>query len=179
MIVPSRAAKRYAKALFQTALETGQSETVRADIEGLSALCAESKELSAFLPNYRLTRDVRNAVLREAFSTKLHPLTFKFVLFLESKRRLGIFEHVAASLRDLFDLHEGIVRGEITSAFELRSEEIDAISIKTRMPDKRSVLSAKVDNRLLAGFRVRIGDVIHDYSAAGRLRLLRRQFAVV
>jgi F-type H+-transporting ATPase subunit delta len=172
--MPSRAARRYAKALFELALETGQLEAVTNDLASLQTLVAQSDELARFLGDYHLSRQSRENLLTTLFAGRLQPLCFRFLLFLESKRRLGLMMQIGVSFRSLHDRMSGIVRGRLTSAFVLDSSDVAAISERVEARGEgRLQLDVDVDADLLGGFRLRVGDVIRDFSMAGQLRRLR------
>ena len=176
MLVPSRAARRYAKALFGLASETNAMSAVKDDLTALRILAAQSNELAVFLGDYHLSRRAREALLRSIFSGRLHPLTFRFLLFLESKRRLGLIDPIISSFLDLHDAMNGIVAGRLTSAFELEAAEVTAISQRVEAKGGgRLRLKVDVNPGLLGGFRLRVGDMIYDFSIVGQLRLLRQR----
>lgn len=176
MLVASRAARRYAKALFGLALETGKVDAVKDDLTGLMELTSQSRELARFLGDYHLSRRARGKVLTSLFSGRLAPLSFRFVMFLEEKRRLGSLDPICASFMQLHDRMNGVVRGRLESAFELATADVAAISDRAEAAGTGQVrLAVDVKPDLLGGFRLRIGDVIHDYSIAGQLRRMRQR----
>lgn len=176
MRVPSRAAKRYARALFNLARETGQIDAVKDDVSVLQSLALQSSELSHFLGDTHLPRRTREELLKRLFSGRLQPLSFRFLVFLESKRRLGLLEPICASFLGLHDTMKGIVRGRLTSAFELEPTDVTAISSRAEPGTGGQLrLDVNVDADLLGGFKLRVGDVVHDLSLAGQLRALRQR----
>jgi F-type H+-transporting ATPase subunit delta len=176
VLMPSRAARRYAKAVFGLALETGQLDAVKDDLSSLQTLALQSNELARFLGDYHLSRQIRETLLTRIFSDRLHPLSFQFLRFLESKRRLGLLSQICVSFVGLHDSMSGIVRGRLTSAFALDSIDVAAISDRAEAKGEgRLRLDVDVDADLLGGFRLRIGDVIRDLSMAGQLRRLRQR----
>ena len=176
MMVPSRAARRYAKALFGLARETGQIDAVKDDLSALQSAIERSKELARFLTDTHSSRHAREELLKTLFSGRLQPLSFRFLAFLESKRRLGLLEQVCASFMALHDSMNGIVRGRLTAAFELDPAVVSAISDRAEAgATTRLRLAVDVDADLLGGFKLRVGDVVHDLSVAGQLRRLRQQ----
>mgnify|MGYP001573902141 CR=1 FL=1 len=176
MRVPSRAAKRYAKALFNLARETGQMDAVRDDLAALQSLALESSELSRFLADTHWSRRARAELLKNLFSNRLQPLSYRFLVFLESKRRLGLLEPICASFLGLHDDMKGIVRGRLTSAFALEPTDVTAISARAEPGAGGALrLDVNVDTGLLGGFKLRVGDVVHDLSLAGQLRALRQR----
>lgn len=176
MLVPSRAARRYAKALFGLASETGTVDAVKDDLAALRDLALQSNELARFMGDYHQSQRAREKLLKSLFSGRLTPLSFRFVMFLEEKRRLGLLDSICASFMELHDRMNGIVRGRLESAFELAPADVAAISDRAGASAAGRVrLAAAVKADLLGGFRLRMGDVIHDFSIAGQLRRMRQR----
>ena len=176
MIVPSRAARRYAKALFDLALETGQMDAVKDDLSSLQVLSLESREFERFLGDYRLPRPIREKLLTDMLAGRLQALSLRFLTFLESKRRLGLLGQICGAFMSLHDRMNGIVRGQLMSAFDLAGTDVAAISGRVEATlEGHLLLNVAVDSDLLGGFRLRIGDVIHDFSVAGQLRRMKQR----
>ena len=170
-----KAAKRYAKALFELATEGGQIEPVREEVLSLQALIRQSPDLARFLTNAALGhRSLREQALRALFQ-KLHPLVLRFLLFLERQRRLGLLDDVCASFLARYDEVRQLVRGRLSTPFPLERDQVESITgrIQRRVRGQLS-LSAETDTSLLGGFRVQVGDEVYDASVATRLRALRR-----
>jgi F-type H+-transporting ATPase subunit delta len=162
--------------LFGLALETGTLDAVKEDLAALQQLTARSSELARFLADYHLSRRARGKLLTNLFSGRLTPLGFRFVMFLEEKRRLKLLDSICASFMQLHDRMNGVVRGRLESAFELDPADITAISDRAEATGTGRVqLALDVKPDLLGGFRLRIGDVIRDFSISGQLRRMRQR----
>ena len=112
MKLRSRAARRYARALHDIAAEASVLDAVSVELKSLQRSLAASPELRAFVDNYLLPSDARERVLTELFSQRLHPLVWRFVRFLESKRRLGLLAEICADYLEQEEARQGIVRGD-------------------------------------------------------------------
>ena len=178
MHVASPASRRYGRAIFAIARDTGQLEAVHADLRSVRGCVESTPELERFLPNYLLPRAVRQRTLTALFSERLHPLTFRFLLFIEQRRRSGLLDSICAAFTEQYEAALGIVRGQLSSAFTLAAA--DAGIVRNRLGERvpgRLELAATVQPALLGGFRVRVGDIVHDLSLAAQLRMLRRRMA--
>lgn len=175
MKVRSRAARRYAKALHDLATEAAALEAVSSDMAGLKGHLAESPELGAFVGNYLIPAAGRDGVLKALFEARLHPLSWRFVRFLESKRRLGLLADVAADFLDQEEARRGIVRGVLASAFPVLASEADAMAGRLAGRwGRQLVLKTEEMPELLGGCRLQVGDTVYDFSLAARLRMLRQ-----
>ena len=178
MARPSKAARRYARALFDLAGETGAQEAVRVDLAALQDCIRQAPRLSGFLGDYLVPRKDRERILRELFAERVQPLTLRGLLFMERKRRLALLDDVCTSYREYDEERRGVLRGRLTSALPLAPEIVDGID--RRISDRvqaQVTLSADTDSRLLGGFRLRVGDMVYDLSVAARLQMLRAVLA--
>src|SRR5690554_3006329 len=90
----NRAAVRYAKSLIQLAKEKGQYDSVLADVQMLSGLIEESKELDLFLSNPLIKMDKRRSILSSMFEGKLNALTYDFIQMVVRQKRESILKQI-------------------------------------------------------------------------------------
>ena len=170
----SKAAPRYARALFAIARQGGELDAVREDLGAVARLVHSSAELQAFLRNYTLGRSVRSKALTELFASRVRPLTFRLLAFMESKRRLSMLPDVCGRFLELCDRERGVAPGQLTTAFNLEPVDVQAIAARTEArAGTRVELTANLDPSLLGGFQVQVGDTLYDLSVATRLRRLK------
>lgn len=176
MRIRSRAARRYAKALHDLATQASALPEVSADMASLHRALAESGELRAFAANYLIPADARGKVLSDLFSGRLHPMTWKFVRFMELKRRMGLLEEVAADFQEQEEARRGVVRGCLSSAFPLAAGETAGLAERLGHRLRVKLLLKTEENPgLLGGGRLQVGDMVYDFSLAARLRMLRQR----
>jgi F-type H+-transporting ATPase subunit delta len=168
--------RRYTKAFFQIARETGTLEMVAEDLAVLSALVRVSPDLVAFLGNYMVGAEKRQALLVEIFDGKVQPLTMRFIRFLEAKKRLGLLVAVCDEFGETLARSKGIVKATLTSAYSLKPAQVSAIGEAVRRPEMTRVrVTPLVDPALLGGFELQVEDRVYDLSLRTQLRNLRRK----
>ena len=171
----SQAARRYARALFDLAAQENRLDAVCADLIGLGELLETSPDLARFAGNYVIPSDRRAATLRALFEGKVDALTLRFLLFLESKKRMGLIKDVVGAVIALHDERSGVLEVKVISAKPLEPGQFAAVS--RRLEDrfgKRIKASTGVDPQLLGGFLVQVGGRILDYSVETQLQTLNR-----
>ncbi len=175
MKLRSRAARRYARALHDIAAGASVLDAVSVELKSLQRSLAASPELRAFVDNYLLPSDARERVLTELFSQRLHPLVWRFVRFLESKRRLGLLAEICADYLEQEEARQGIVRGVMETAFPVSPSEAGELAGRLGSRWGRQLLLKTEENPdLLGGCRLQVGDKVYDFSLSARLRLLRQ-----
>lgn len=174
----TQAAKRYARAAFQLAVQENRADAVCTDLIGIGALLRESPELAKFIANLIIPADKRVQTLQALFTGKVDALTLRFLLFLESKKRLGALSGIVDEISRLYNEQQGVLNVEITAASALDDTQRDAIRSKLAARfGKKIIATSSVDPKLLGGFIVQVGGTIYDYSLETQLQSLGRKLA--
>lgn len=175
MKLRSRAAHRYAQALHDLAVGDAVLEPVGRDLARIQMDLAGSGDLRGFIGNYQYPSARRLQTLDSLFAARVHPLVWRFIRFLESKRRLGILDEICADFKEQEERRQGILRGLLTSAFALSSDEVKDIALHagSRLR-KQLILETDENPELLGGCRLQVGDKVYDFSLAARLRMIRQ-----
>lgn len=129
----------------------------------------------ALLRHPRLSCGQRKVLLGKALGEVSRP-TRRFLELLVDKKRFGLLSQIAGDAGRVLDLRRGLLRAEVVSAQALAPEELKALKDRLAGFSGRSVeLGVKVDEELLAGLTVRLGDWTLDGSLKGRLRRIRQR----
>lgn len=181
MGITSKAASRYAQAFLSWVQRQDALDPVRADVAGLTREVATSPELRGFLRNYLIPRRARQAALQALFEGRRHPATLRLILFLESKKRLGLLAEVLAAYQQQDEALRHIVRGQVVAAGPVEPELARRISdwVARQVPGAELRLDYREAAALIGGLTIRVNDNLWDGSVAGALRRLRRQWADV
>ena len=78
----------------------------------------------------------------------------------------------------LLNKAKGIVIAEVTSAYELDSSTVNAISdaLKHNLSNTGQVkIETKIVPELIGGLKIKVGDLVYDGSIKGRLEGLKRR----
>lgn len=174
----TQASKRYARAVFELAEQQQKTEAVCTDLLSIGGLLGQSEELARFIGNLVIPSERRAQTLHALFGGKVDELTLRFLMFLESKRRLGALPGIIAHVGRLYDDRLGVLNAEITSATPLDGEQFGAICRKLENKFNKKIKAvASVDPRLLGGFIVQVGGTIYDYSIETQLQSLGKKLA--
>ncbi len=169
-------APRYASALIDSARAAGLLEAVEADLAALLGLLAASAEFTAFLTHPLLPYEKRAATLDALFAGKLQGVTINFLKLLAEKERLPeapqVLEEAWRRLREA----RGVREVEVVSAVALTEEQEAELAAKlvTRLGGTVE-LKPTVDASLIGGFRLKIGDLVEDYSLSTKLETFKRR----
>ena len=172
----SPAARRYARALFDLAVEKGCLDNVQADLANIALLGAKREQYAALLERFELSAQNRKDVWNQILKDQADPLTLRFVHFLVDKRRGDILGEIIRAFEVLYNEAKGITTLEVLAARPLTGEQLEALSARFAARLGRKIKATqKTDPALLGGFQVRVGDVVYDYSVSHQLEILHRK----
>ena len=173
----SRAAIRYAKAILETAVSSGNATKVNEDMLSIVTTVAANAELSEFLSSPIITSDVKMNALTEVFAAAQTETQSLFKLLQENKR-FEILMPIASQYNALFDELNGVEVATVTTAFPITPELGAKVLAKVAtISDKKISIQNIVDPAIIGGFILRIGDKQYNASVANRLQELRREFS--
>jgi F-type H+-transporting ATPase subunit delta len=169
-------ARRYAQALFQIAQRDGTVEKVEQDLDTIDAALRSTPLLLRVLRAPTISRERKQALLRQVFSAGVTALTMRFLSLLVEKRREAILPAINPEFRRLSYEFRNILPVTIRVATRLTAEERRQItgSLVART-GKTIELVEEVDPAIMGGAVLRLGDTIIDGSVSGYLRRLRQQ----
>ena len=168
------ASRRYATALLDVAEEGGFVEQVASDLELIRETMAGSRDIVNMLRSPLVKGDVKARILKEVFKDKLSEKTILFIDLLCNKKRAALFTDIIDEYYALRDERNGIVNVDVTSAVELDDEQSkNLISGLATYTGKKVRARLSLDERLLGGVTVKIGDTILNNSVKHQLQVLK------
>ena len=169
-------ARRYAKALFGLALESGRVEAWSGALASLAEVLHETPDVAEALCDPVHTRDERRGVAqRIAEALKLEREPANLLLLLAERNRLDRTADVLRAFGELADTHLGRLRARLTSAVPLAPDAVDALAGKLSDMTKATViLERQVEPALLGGVVAQVGSLVYDGSVRTQLEDLRR-----
>ena len=173
----STAARPYAKALFQLALDEARLPAWSQTLATL-AQAVELPEVRQLIGHPALTRAQLAALLSSALSGKLDREGENLVRLLAENGRLALLPLIHEEFETFKANAERRAEVEITTATAISGEQQDALAaaVKRRLGlDVQTVW--KVEPALIAGAIVRSGDMVIDGSVSGELERLRHVLA--
>lgn len=171
-----RVASRYARSVFDLAIELKIVDKVYADMLLVEQVCASNRKLVTLLKNPIIRYDYKLRILHKIFKKHIDKLTLKFFDLICRKNRAGILPEVSKVFVMLFHDYKGIVKADIATAVELSATiKKDFEGIVAKATGKKVELETSVDESLLGGYVLRIGDKQIDDTLKSKLNNLRRE----
>lgn len=176
-MVNRKAARRYTKALYSTALQAKKLEVVERDLSDIKKSVINSRELFLFLNSPIIESGRKLEIFKNIFKNKIDDLTLKFLEIIFGNKRENILIDIADDFVDLLNIERKIIPAEIKTFFELKDKEKDIITDKLKTYTGKEIKATfKVDKNIKGGFVAKIKDTIIDASIKRQLELLHEQF---
>ncbi|MBN1436522.1 MAG: ATP synthase F1 subunit delta [Sedimentisphaerales bacterium] len=163
-------ARRYARALFELALERDQLEPLRQEIEDFAELFKQNDDLRGFLTNAGIHHRHKSDVVGRVFADRLSELVMNFLQVVIAKERAGLLLEMCQEYVELDDEHAGRVHGVLVTAVALGPEELEELSQRVGASiGKEVTLSNRVDATILGGSILIVGERVWDNSVRENL----------
>ncbi|MCK5726597.1 MAG: F0F1 ATP synthase subunit delta [Thiotrichaceae bacterium] len=162
-------ARPYARAVFELASEGEALAQWSETLTFLGAIVSDDS-VHAVLDNPSLTKQEVAQIVIELADGQLDSKAENLVKQLAEYGRLEALPEIVALFEVMKDEAEGVVEVTITSAQELKDEEIQSISaaLKKRL-DAEIKVKTTIDKSILGGVIIRAGDLVIDGSIQGRM----------
>ena len=166
--------KQYAQAIFELAREQDQLDQWDGDLEFIAGVL-QDEEFKALLKHADVPMSNKNRAV-DAVLRDVHPLIRNLVNLLVSKGLVDAVPEMRAAYAALLDQDRGRQRVQVTSAVPLEQDEMDRITqFLTSLVRKEVVVATDVDDSILGGVVIQIGDRLLDGSTRSRLEALRNR----
>ena len=171
-------ARKYAKALFSLGKNSGapQLEQYGASLAGLAKMVALSPALERMFKSPVISVAEKHALADQLLDKTGADVTVKnFCHLLADKGRLAALPAIAACYGELLDAEKGILRGTVITAVKLDAEKQKNLKsgLGKKTGSKKLELEFKVDESILGGLMLKMGDRVLDASLRAQLTILR------
>lgn len=171
----SKISVRYAKALFESAMDQGILDTVRDDMESVREVTV-IPEFQYLLVNPVMNETQKCAVMDELFKESIHPLSLSLINLVFNNGREQFIPAIARNFIDLYRKHKGIRSATLTSVTPVKETTRKKVEKLIRQVMNTPVeLKTDHNEELIGGFVIRIDDQQYDASVATSLKKVRKQ----
>lgn len=171
----TKSAVRYAKALLELAIEQNKLEAISNDMNAVVAANDETRDFQLFLSSPLIQADKKVSIFNQIFDY-FDELSLSFVALITKNGRENILVEIASSFQEQLKAHKGIVPVTLVSSKKLDEATVAAILAKVKPSVKGEIeLTEKIDEEILGGFVVKIGNTQVDASVANQLKNLKQR----
>jgi F-type H+-transporting ATPase subunit delta len=172
----ARAAARYAKAVLDIAVEQKKTDVLEKDMRAIVETISGSKELREMIGSPVLKADIKKKALLSVFKG-CDPITEGLVNLLFQNRRIGLLNEVALKYIIFNEDLKGEGVAYMTTAVPLSGElEKKVLKEVSKLTGNKITVENKIDESIVGGFILRIGDLQYDASISNKLNTIKREF---
>jgi len=172
------AARRYAEAAFEIARADRSIDGWEHDLERLQQVL-EDPELRILVEHPAVPYADKERVLRRV-AGDVRPEAANLVLLMVRRGRPRAIAAMVEHFRALVRRDRGIALAEIRTALPLEPAQLDAVRDRLHeLTGDEIEITEMVDESLIGGITVRIGDQLYDASVRNRLERLRARLTAV
>jgi len=173
-------AKTYSDALFEVGIENNSLEVL---LEELSFIEETFKEYPDFLELFRTPRvsiEERKATMQMIFGEKISEEMMNFLKIILDKRRASEIFEIKNEFKHAVHRHNNILEATVISTVVLTEEQTEKIvKNMSAVTGSEILITNKVDETLIGGVVIYVGDKVIDGSVKKKLNDLKEELAQV
>ena len=168
--------KRYGQAIFELAQEQGETAPWGQDV-ALVAEAFEDTDFNALLKHAGVSAEDKLSAVETVLGS-VNPMVRNMVNLLVARGLVGAIPDACREYTELLDQQQGRQRVEVTTAVPLEPAEIERITdFVAELIGREVVVTPHIDESILGGLVIQIGDRLLDGSARARLNGLRERLS--
>lgn len=170
-------ARVYAEALFDAAKQAGKLDTIRDQLAQFADALSENREMQLFFFSPYFSSNEKKEGLAKALDGA-DPELQNFLELLIEKHRMPVIFRARKIFDDLWAEENKRLAVTVTSAVELDPQLVKRIGSEIESQTGQTVeLQSKVDDDILGGLVLQVGNMVLDASVRNRLDKLRKSVA--
>ena len=163
-------ANRYAEALFELSEEENVTKEIYNELNNVVDILKNNKDLDNVLKSPLVAKSEKVQLIETLFNTKINNNLKNFLKILVEKGRISSLKSIELTFKELLNDKHNIIEGTVISAILLTDEKVKELEEKlSKKYNKNVTLENKVDESILGGVLVRLGNTQIDGSVKTRL----------
>lgn len=168
--------KTYGDALFDLALEQNSLDSVTEEVKVLVEVLANNDELAKFINHPKVSKEEKIDVVEKSFKGRFSDTIVGFLVIVLQKGRFDEIDAIFGYYMDRYLEYKNIGVAYVSSAVALNDAQKAKIEAKLLSTTKYESfqMNYTVDNSLIGGIVIRIGDRIVDNSVKNQIRCMTK-----
>jgi len=171
----SKIAKRYAKALLDVGKEDGNYERYGSELKEFAKICSDNPEFFNILSSPVFSLEERMKILDDVLAKAgFSEVINNFLRILMERKRINRVLEIAEYYSFLLDEFLGIARAKIITAKPIKKKTMEKlIAALEKFTSKKVEAETEIDESIIGGVVVKIGNLILDGSIVAQLEGLK------
>jgi F-type H+-transporting ATPase subunit delta len=171
---------RYAEALFQVGEESNSTEKLYDELKAVVDIIKENNEFANILKSPIISKEDKKTLITNIFENKIDKEMINFMKILADKDRLSFLAGIQEAYKALLNNKNNILEGVAITAVPMGESEVNALQAKLSAKyNKTVILKNEVDESILGGVLVRLGNEEIDGTVKNRLDKMKEQLSQV
>ncbi len=164
----------YAKALLGFGQENQAVDSLIDELDGVVDVVESTSQLKMALESPRISVGEKDSLVQKIFGGKVSPDLVNFLKIVGAKNRFDCLAVIRSAAHRMHDEMAGRVQATLITAHQVDDSVRQKLETKlSGVFGKQVGLAAKVDNKIIGGMVVRIGDTVYDGSVVNQLSRVR------
>ncbi|AJQ25922.1 F0F1 ATP synthase subunit delta [Pelosinus fermentans] len=174
-MLANQLAVKYAQALYELAAEKDMLDITEQELHFVESTIASYDDLSTLMYHPQVLAQAKKETIHKVFGQDIHDFVLNFLLLLVDKRRESILPAIIYEYVKLANQARNIVEAEVTTALPLDEGQHTALVNKLSLvTGKTIVLKTQINQGIIGGIIVKIGDKLIDGSVVRQLATLKK-----
>jgi len=166
----------YAESLFRLATAEDMADRVEEELHELERLYQTNPEMKEFINNPRIRAEGKKDAFAELLGDKLSRVALNHMHLLIDQERGRMLPKVAEEYYRLASEARARVTAEVITAVPISDDSRERLGEQLKRVTKKDVyLRARVDESIVGGAIVRVGDKVLDGSVRNKLNQLKKR----
>ncbi|AOY75581.1 F0F1 ATP synthase subunit delta [Clostridium formicaceticum] len=173
-------ARKYAKALFEVAQEDNNLQPIREELNFIKEALGENENFKKLLHTPLITSNEKKDIVKNVFKDTLTNEVMNFLYILVDKGRVNHIEEIVKEFNVMADASKNMVEAVAITAIPLNKERLQKLQVQLSMASGKNVkLNNEVDESVIGGVLIKMGDKVIDGTLKSRLGHLKQQLSQV
>lgn len=173
-------AGRYAEALFQVGEENNSTTNLYEELNAVIDILKSNQDFYNVLKSPLVTKGDKKDLVEKVFGNQISDNLNNFLKIIIDKDRVAALEAVQKSCKVLLNEKNNIIEGSAITAVPMSQEELKQLEAKLSSKYNKNVtLENKIDESILGGVLVRLGNEEIDGTVKTRLTKMKDQLSQV
>ncbi len=162
--------RKYAKALFELAVEQKTVETVVKELHAIIDAFDQEPKIEHALISLQMKRSAKDDLIEKMWKIRLSPLSFHFVRLVVKKGRVAWFRTMKDEFETMVDDKEGRVKGKAVVSQLLDDADLEKLAKGfSEYIGKQVELKQEVKPEVLGGVAIHLNYQVYDGTVRRRL----------
>ena len=171
----TKLAARYAKALFDFALELNKVDEIFQDVNLIDKTFKENNELCHIINMPIVKTDKKIAIINQIFQSQISDITSNYLKLILKKGRETQIDVICSEFVKLYKKNKNIITLKITSVDTLPQTTIDTLVEKVKEFTQANIqVELAINPSIIGGYKLHFNDYFIDSSIKGSLDKLRK-----